>query len=109
MPMYPFECDKCKKEFTVWCEFRNLKDHPPCEHCKSKKTKRSWNQSNIMIRSTYEQNGRKAICVDVGNGKRIYRSMTKENYLNKGTTGSVYTKGYQEHINKNKGGSDHET
>ena len=98
MPMYSFNCPKCEEETTVWCSFENLPKKVACEHCLHPKCDRKYGFG--MIRSYYEQNGRKAVAVNIG-GKTVRRSMTRENYERTGKSESVYTKGYQEHLKKN--------
>ena len=39
MPIYEFECNKCKKSFEILMGF-NEKAKPRCPECGSKKTKR---------------------------------------------------------------------
>lgn len=45
MPTYDFECEDCKKEFTV---SHSIKGHDPneirCPHCGSKNVERLWRQ-----------------------------------------------------------------
>ena len=77
---------------------------------------------NLMTKVQYEQNGRKAYKIDVGNGKHIYRSATREQYehnagnmgmhqykkeKSQGTdmsklTESKYTKKYDEKVKQSK-------
>lgn len=72
---------------------------------------------NLMTKVGYEQNGRKGYKVDVGTGRPIYRSATRERFEHQqGNTGdaqrkrgeapkaneSVYTKGYGAHVKEQK-------
>lgn len=46
----------------------------------------------ITTRTAFEKNGRKAYCIDSGNGKPVYISKSKMDYLEKGVVGNNFTK-----------------
>jgi len=54
----------------------------------------------LVTKTTFEKNGRKAIRTHFDDGRTAIRSQTKENVLKGKGTKSVYTKAYQEHVNK---------
>ncbi len=57
---------------------------------------------NIMYKTTFEKNGRKAVKTQFANGKSFIRSQTKENAMNGKSHKSVLTSGHQEAVNKEK-------
>lgn len=100
MPLYPFMCDEpegCGHETTFLCSFDDLPAEPVCEKC-GKPVRRVYGIG--MARISYSQNGREAVAVNLGGGKNIYRSKTRENYMNGKGTQSVYTKEYQGRLDK---------
>ena len=97
MPMYDFKCEDCGKVTDLMCSHADIPNPVICEHCGSNKTLRQFGIA--MIKSTYEQNGRKAVRINM-DGKSTYRSQTRENYEKNGKTESVYTNGYKEHMKK---------
>ncbi len=74
----PVHCSECEGDHA--CEYAGFEPRP----------------LNIMMKSVFEQNGRKGIRIILPNGDTVQRSMTKENYLNGRGTESVLTKGCRE-------------
>jgi putative FmdB family regulatory protein len=42
MPTYSYICDNCDHEFEMFFHISNYIEHPKCEQCKKKKTRRSY-------------------------------------------------------------------
>jgi hypothetical protein len=102
MPIYEFSCDTekqgCGEVTTIHCSYDDLPKKPKCEHCDKDDLRRLYGVG--MIKSSYEKNGRKAMRVRTGDGKPVERSMTRQNHLDGKGTKSVYTKEYQNRIDK---------
>jgi hypothetical protein len=56
----------------------------------------------MMMKTTFEKNGRKAVRIKHGNGTQAVRSMSRDNYLKGKGTDSVLTKGCREASAKKK-------
>lgn len=100
MPLYGFHCRWCGT--TTDKIFKASETRPesiPCPECKDYPAEYQIGAPS-HYKIGYEQNGRKAFKVDMGTGKKVYRSATRENFEHK--AGNVAAKKYHEmgHVEK---------
>lgn len=107
MPLYEFVCTSCGGIHDKVMDFVDKPEQIPCEFCEDGVADYQFGKP-AMFRVKYEQNGRVAYKYDLGDGKKVHRSATREKYEhNLGSRGSrdlkdmgtdknksVYTKEY---------------
>lgn len=119
MPIYAYYCTECGKLIEKLVSYDLRPNRIPCDECPEAEAEYHVSAPS-HFKIGYEQNGRKAVQVNMGNGKKVHRSVTREQFEHKaGNMGgkeyreknlldkrkineSVYTKGYQEHLKKEK-------
>lgn len=118
MPIYAYACAACECVTETIRGYDDRLADNPCDSCGGPAQYTISAPGHFRI--GYEQNGRKAVQINMGGGKKLYRSMTRENFERKAgnisaadynkknpfekrkLNESVYTKGYIEHLKKEK-------
>jgi len=109
MPLYEFVCLDCDQVTNAICGSDIRPQKIKCEFCPDSDAEYRI-AAPSMFKVTFDKNGRKGVKVDLGNGKQIHRSatrerwehnagnMTAEQYKKNGSevNESVYTKRYAE-------------
>lgn len=55
MPTYSYACNKCKKNFELFCSIKDYTDAPQCTHCQSKKTYRRYVDDLLTLSSSVKK------------------------------------------------------
>lgn len=111
MPIYEFRCSSCETPSELICRYDERPPQIICPEC-TVGTAEYHVGSPAQFRIAIDGNGRKGYKMDMGNGKKVVRSSTRERYehqignrptadvlANRGSESkSVYTKAYQEKV-----------
>lgn len=110
MPLYEFYCGTCGEMSEEVFRYSERPASIPCTYCEGSAEYRV--SKPAMFRVKFDNNGRVGYKYDLGNGKQVFRSATRENYeknlgsrtqkdlKDMGTekNKSVYTKEYDRHV-----------
>jgi putative FmdB family regulatory protein len=100
MPLYEYYCESCDRFTDKTFKYSEKPTAVPCEHCESGVAEYRVGKP-AMFRIQFDQNGRVAYQMDLGKGKKVYRSATREAYEhNLGNKGSKAAKEAGSDINK---------
>lgn len=93
MPMYSFVCVDCGEETTKILKPELRPQRIKCEQCPDGEAEYTIG-APCMFRVSIEGNGRKGYKMDMGNGKKVVRSSTREAYEH--NIGNMSAKTYKE-------------